>query len=206
MDMFSEACPDVKPMIALVDYNGQEIIDSLKAAHWFENKRNLMLSKGYTNWNEKFFGVRLDTHGGRFAQELDYDTSVRILEDWTGVRGEYNIVAYVMGEKAFNMDEENLIVDKVRKHLFGKGVSAANIINTRKRLNQQGFNDAIIVASSGFNSFKCEVMGSINVPVDMIGTGSFLPDDLGDTHATADIISYDGVPRVKVGREKLLED
>jgi nicotinate phosphoribosyltransferase len=37
-----------------------------------------------------------------------------------------------------------------------------------------------------------------------VGTGSFIPDAWGETYATADIISYDGVPRVKVGREFLL--
>jgi nicotinate phosphoribosyltransferase len=35
------------------------------------------------------------------------------------------------------------------------------------------------------------------------GTGSYLPDRWSETYATADIVAYDGVPRVKVGREFL---
>ena len=35
-------------------------------------------------------------------------------------------------------------------------------------------------------------------------TGSYLPQRWTETYATADIIAYDGEPRVKVGREFLL--
>jgi nicotinate phosphoribosyltransferase len=200
MDMFATACPDQKAMIALVDYNGREVTDSLRAAEWYKERRQR------EGWTDKFFGVRLDTHGGRFAEGLDYETSVQILERWTGVKGEYNIVAHVLGEHAFNMDTENQLVDKVRKVLFGKGVSAANIINVRNELDKAGHYGALVVASSGFDPFKCEVMGAIDAPINMVGTGSFLPKTLSETFATADVISYDGVPRVKVGREYLLED
>ena len=40
--------------------------------------------------------------------------------------------------------------------------------------------------------------------VDTVGTGSFLPERWGETYATADVVSYNGEPRVKVGREFLL--
>ena len=43
-------------------------------------------------------------------------------------------------------------------------------------------------------------------PVDIIGTGSYLPEKWTETYATADIIQYDGVPRVKLGREFLLRN
>ena len=43
-----------------------------------------------------------------------------------------------------------------------------------------------------------------SAPVDMIGTGSFLPQVWSQTYATADIVSYDGQPRVKAGREFLI--
>jgi hypothetical protein len=39
---------------------------------------------------------------------------------------------------------------------------------------------------------------------DVVGTGSFLPDQWNDTYATADIVDYDDKPSVKVGREFLL--
>ena len=47
-------------------------------------------------------------------------------------------------------------------------------------------------------------MGAAKAPIDMVGTGSFLPATLTETYATADIIRYNGVPRVKTGREFLL--
>ena len=40
--------------------------------------------------------------------------------------------------------------------------------------------------------------------IDVIGTGSYLPHRWPETYATADIVAYDGTPRVKVGREFLL--
>ena len=48
-------------------------------------------------------------------------------------------------------------------------------------------------------------MGAARAPLDMVGTGSFLPATLSETYATADIISYGGERRVKVGREFLFD-
>ena len=47
-------------------------------------------------------------------------------------------------------------------------------------------------------------MADTHAPIDVIGTGSFIPDDWHETYATADIVEYDGEARVKVGREFLL--
>jgi nicotinate phosphoribosyltransferase len=71
-------------------------------------------------------------------------------------------------------------------------------------LDKAGFERAMIVGSSGFDPQKCQIFGAANAPIDMVGTGSFLPATLTETYATADIIAYDGEPRVKVGREFLL--
>ena len=49
-------------------------------------------------------------------------------------------------------------------------------------------------------------MASIKAPIDMIGTGSYLPEMWPETYATADIVEYDGKPQVKVGREFLLKN
>ena len=48
-------------------------------------------------------------------------------------------------------------------------------------------------------------MASVNAPIDVIGTGSFLPENWHETFATADIVEYGGRPSVKVGREFLLK-
>jgi nicotinate phosphoribosyltransferase len=196
--MFTERLPDIDRLVALVDFNGKEVTDSLRTADWFFNEAKL-------DKHGKTLGVRLDTHGGRFAEDLDYDKSIDTVGRWLDVDGEYNIVEFVLGPRAFQLDPGNILVDKVRRVLFGSGVSVASIIRTRQALDVSGFKAAMIVASSGFSPQKCQIMGAARAPIDTVGTGSFLPATLTETYATADIIAYDGVPRVKLGREFLFE-
>ena len=188
--MFADMIPDAPAVIALVDFRGEEISDSLKCARWFYEEAKLQ-DKGKT------FGVRLDTHGARFAEGLDYDRSVDTVGAWLDVDGEYNIVEKVIGQQVFQLDAENILVDRVRRILFGAGVSVASIIHTRQEMDKAGYKDTQIIASSGFGPQKCVITGSAKAPLDMIGTGSFLPATLTETYATADIISYDGQQRVK---------
>jgi nicotinate phosphoribosyltransferase len=198
MKLFAKTIPEARSLVALVDYTGEEVSDSLRCARWFYEEARLQDAG-------KEFGIRLDTHGGRFAEGLDYEKSVETVGQWLGMHGEYNIVEQVLGGRAFQLDPNNILVDKVRRILFGKGVSVASIIHVRRALDQAGFNDARIVASSGFDPQKCQVMGAAKAPLDMVGTGSFLPATLTETYATADIIAYNGVRRVKVGREFLFD-
>ncbi len=197
LKMFAETLPDAKSLIALVDYTGEEIKDSLRCAKWFYDEAKL-------GGQGKTFGIRLDTHGGRFAEGLDYEKSVEVVGHWLKVLGEYSIVETVLGGRAFQMDPGNILVDKVRRILFGKGVSVASIIHARLALDEAGYRAAMIVGSSGFDPQKCQIMAAAKAPIDMVGTGSFLPATLTETYATADIIAYNGVKRVKVGREFLL--
>jgi nicotinate phosphoribosyltransferase len=76
----------------------------------------------------------------------------------------------------------------------------------RRALDEAGYSQATITGSSGFDPQKCQIMGAAKAPLNMVGTGSFLPATLTETYATADIIRYDGIRRVKVGREFLHED
>src|SRR3546814_1212084 len=92
------------------------------------------------------------------------------------------------------------------RHLVGTGVSAAAIWYLRENLDRAGFPNVRIVASSGFTPEKCHVMALAQAPVDIIGTGSFLPQRWTETYATADIVDYGGTASVKVGREFLLRD
>jgi nicotinate phosphoribosyltransferase len=89
--------------------------------------------------------------------------------------------------------------------LIGTGVSAAAIWHVRDELDAAGFSSCQIVTSSGFTPEKCRTMALARAPMNMIGTGSFLPGCWHETYATADIIEYDGVPRAKAGREFLLQ-
>jgi nicotinate phosphoribosyltransferase len=131
-------------------------------------------------------GLRLDTHGGRFMEGLDPQRSYAVLERHApeAVRG-------------YRTDAE-------LRHLVGTGVSAAAIWSMREELNSHGWDKVKIIASSGFSPAKCRVMAYARAPIDLVGTGSFLPEDWGETYATADIVAYDGKPMVKVGREFLL--
>jgi nicotinate phosphoribosyltransferase len=198
MKMFAESIPEATMLVALVDYTGEEVTDSLRCAKWFYEEARLQ-DKG------KAYGIRLDTHGGRFAEGLDYEKSVETVGHWLNVHGEYNIVEQVLGGRAFQLDPNNILIDKVRRILFGKGVSVASIIHVRQALDKAGYRQAQVVGSSGFDPQKCQIMGAAKAPLNMIGTGSFLPATLNETYATADIIAYDGVRRVKVGREFLFD-
>ena len=91
------------------------------------------------------------------------------------------------------------------RYLVGPGVSAAALWTLREALDAEDFDRAKIVASSGFGPAKCKVMADAKAPLDMIGTGSYLPERWSETYATADIVAYDGQTRVKVGREFLLK-
>ena len=130
--------------------------------------------------------IRLDTHGSRYVEGLDPSSSYAVLE------------RHVPNATRQYRNETEL------RYLIGTGVSAAAIFHLRERLDLEGFQKVKIVASSGFGPEKCRVMGSVKAPIDVVGTGSYLPDRWTETYATADIIEYDGQPRVKLGREFLL--
>ena len=164
-----------EPLTVLVDYFGREVRDSLAVCERFPE----MAEEGK-------IAVRLDTHGGRFVEGLDTQSAYAVLE------------RHVPRAVRQYRSEEEL------RWLVGTGVSAAAIFYLRDALDEAGFPNTRIVASSGFNFLKCQVMGSVNAPIDVVGTGSFLPDDWRETYATADIVAYNDKPNVKVGREFLL--
>lgn len=173
-EMFHEAHPD-KLLIVLVDYFGQEISDALAVCERFPE----LAQSGA-------LGVRMDTPGGRFAEGLDPAESYAVLER--------NAPKSIRGYR----------VDSELRHLIGPGVSAAAVWHMRESLDRAGFLNVKIVGSSGFGPEKCRVMALADAPIDIVGSGSYLPEKWSETYATADIVSYDGQPRVKVGREFLL--
>ncbi|UCH75857.1 MAG: nicotinate phosphoribosyltransferase [Rhodospirillales bacterium] len=173
-EMFHETFPD-ETLTVLVDYFGHEVADSLAVCARFPE----LAADGRLS-------VRLDTPGSRFCEGLDPTASYAVLDRHVprAIRG-------------YRTEEE-------MRDLVGPGVSAAAIWHMRERLDEAGHDNVRIVASSGFGPHKCKTMAIARAPVDVIGTGSYLPDRWTETYATADIIEYDGEPRVKVGREFLL--
>jgi nicotinate phosphoribosyltransferase len=197
--MYAETHP-ADNLTVLVDFYAREYSDALEVCKWWFN--DYAPRRGGA---PRTLSFRIDTHGDRFAEGLSYERSVEIVCNWLHVVNEYEAVRTVMGEEAFDADTLNVVKDRVRRVLFGTGVSAAAVIHMRQRLDAAGFPAARIVASSGFNLFKCKMFGNARVPVDAIGTGSFIPESYGETFATADIFLYDGEPGIKLGREKIFQ-
>ena len=112
--------------------------------------------------------------------------------------------AYAVLERNAPLSLRGYRTEAELRHLTGTGVSAAAIWRMREELDRAGFPNVRIVASSGFTPAKCKTMAVANAPIDVVGTGSYLPDIWTETYATSDIVEYDGVPSVKVGREFLL--
>jgi nicotinate phosphoribosyltransferase len=173
-EMFYETYPD-EPLTVLVDYFGREITDALEVCRRFPD----LAARGALS-------VRLDTHGGRFIEGLDPGLSYATLE------------RHAAGAIRRYRSPSEL------HYLIGTGVSAAAIWRTREALDEAGFPRVGIIVSSGFTVEKCRVMADARAPISVIGTGSFIPDAWSETYATADIVEYDGVARVKLGREFLL--
>ncbi len=173
-EMYHETFPD-QNLTVLVDYFGHEITDSLAVCDRFRD----LADNGR-------LAVRLDTPGGRFCEGLDPAASYAVLDR--------NAARAIRGYRT----EDEL------RHLIGPGVSAAAIWHMRESLDRQGFTKVKIVGSSGFGPEKCKVMALADAPIDIVGSGSYLPDVWRETYATADIVDYNGEARVKVGREFLL--
>jgi nicotinate phosphoribosyltransferase len=173
-EMFRETFPD-EAMTVLVDYFGREISDALAVCARFPD----LAGAGQLSF-------RLDTHGGRFMEGLNPAESYAVLE------------RHAPGAiRRYRSDAE-------LRFLVGTGVTAAAIWRMREALDHAGYNAVRIVASSGFGVEKCRVMADAKAPIDVVGTGSFIPEQWHETYATADIVEYDGVPMVKIGREFLL--
>jgi nicotinate phosphoribosyltransferase len=174
--LFHETFPDDN-LYVLVDFFGREVADSLEVCRAFPELAH-----------EGRLGIRLDTHGGRFVEGLDTAASYAVLE--THARDAI---------RTYRSETE-------LRWLVGTGVTAAAIYHVRQKLDEAGFDRVKIIASSGFNPKKCKLMASARAPIDVIGTGSYLPEWWSETYATADVIAYGGVPRVKVGREFLFPE
>ena len=120
-ELFRQTVPD-SPLTVLVDYFGQEVTDALAVAEHFRD-----LSEAGQ------LSLRIDTHGGRYVEGLDTQSSYAVLER--------NAPKALRG---YRSDDELRL-------LLGTGVSAAAVWHMREQLNRHGFEKVKIVASSGFD-------------------------------------------------------
>lgn len=170
-----------EPMTVLVDFDGKEVTNSITLVQRFPD----LLKQGK-------LGVRIDTNGASYLEGLDHGRSYDVIEQ---------SIPEILNA---DLDKKQL------EYLIGKGVSAAAIWHLRNELNKAGAEKMQIIASSGFNTAKCKLMNLAKAPLDIIGTGSFLPENWPETYATADIVEYDGtseglIEKVKTGRQYLIE-
>src|SRR5579864_3000823 len=154
-EMFHDAFPD-EPLTVLIDYFGRETSDAVAVCRRFPP----LAAAGR-------LAFRMDTPGGRYCEGLDLARSYEVLERHApqSIRG-YRTEAEL-------------------RHLVGAGVTAAALWRLREALNEAGFAAAKIVASSGFGPEKCRIMAAAAAPIDVIGTGSYLPELWSETYATA---------------------
>ena len=174
-EMFHETFPD-EAMTVLVDYFGREVTDSLER----------LPRASPSSPPQGKLGVRLDTPGSRYRR---------------GPRS----AGLLRGAGAPCAGRRSAAIAARRSCAISSAPASRRPPSTTcaTALNEAGFPKVRIVASSGFDPAKCKVMAEAKAPIDVIGTGSFLPQRWTETYATADIIEYDGVKRVKVGREFL---
>ncbi len=160
----------------LPDFFGREISDSIEVCKAFPNEAASGALK-----------FRLDTHGGRYIEGLDKSAS------------------YAVIERNAPQALRTYLSESWQAHLLGEGVGAAAIWHFREQMDKAGFPHVKIIGSSGFGPEKCKIMRLADAPLDIVGTGSFLPERWLETYATADIIRYGDAFRVKEGREWLID-
>ena len=175
VEMVRERFPE-RPIVALVDYFAREATDALAVCRRFPDEA----ARGALS-------IRLDTPGERYVEGLNAQSSSKLI---------VKAAPEALSEEGEWSEED---------YIIGPGVSAAATFHLRQTLDAAGFPKVKIVCSSGFNVDKCRAFARANAPVDVIGTGSFLPAAWSDSYATADVVAYDGARRVKAGREWLAD-
>lgn len=165
------------PLTVLCDFEGLELTKSIALGKQFPD----LMEQG-------LLSVRIDTHGGRYMEGLDEQGSYDILDKYAP-----DLI-------------QGYLSDEERQFCVGKGVSAAAYWHLRDALNAEGMQQLKIVPSSGFGPHKCQLMAQAGLDNEglLVGSGSFLPQVTKHANATSDTISYDGVPKIKVGREYLI--
>ena len=147
-EMFRETFPD-EPMTVLADYFGREITDGLAVCARFPE----LAAAGRLSF-------RLDTHGGRFLEGLDPAASYAVLE------------RHAPGAIRRYRSETEL------RYLVGTGVSAAAIWRMREALERGRLSRRADRRVVRLRRRKCRVMADARAPIDVVGTGSFIPDAL----------------------------
>lgn len=102
------------------------------------------------------------------------------------------------------LDTSENLVDKSVIPQMGSfrptGVNPPLVWNVRNALDAEGFGEVKIVVSGGLNASRVREFEEEKAPVDVYAVGTWIVHD-GMFDFTADIVTVDGKPQAKVGRE-----
>jgi nicotinate phosphoribosyltransferase len=140
----------------------------------------------------------------KFADRFAHEMNVTVLVDFANDSVKTALeVAHALGADLWGvrLDTSDKLVDEGlrRRGIEQTGVNAELVRLVRSELDANGFNDVHIVASGGFTADRIREFETAGVPVDAYGVGSSLIR--GSNDFTADVVTADGRPAGKVGRE-----
>jgi nicotinate phosphoribosyltransferase len=187
MMQFSRVLPPHIPRIALVDFNNNSVLDTLRVMEAMFKKYIELRDAGNEAEASKYilFGVRLDTSGSL------RDVSVEPL-----------------GDPALDLGVNPRLVFNVRQAMDNASESWS-IPDNWKDTAREYCRNVKIVVSGGFNPEKIKRFEKLDVPVDIYAVGSSLFNNNGGTVTdfTADVVRVkvhgDWIDMAKVGRAPL---
>ncbi len=185
MMAFAEFVPPEVSRIALVDFNNDSVLDSLRVMRAMFTRYAELMTAGDEVEAQKYilFGVRLDTSG-----------SMR------------DVNVPPLGDPALDLGVTPRLVFNVRQAL-DTAWEQWDLSLDQVKIAQDYCRRVKIVVTGGFNPEKISRFEKLNVPVDIYGVGSSLIRNGRDTNTdfTADVvrIKVDGewVDLAKVGRQ-----
>ncbi|HYI19079.1 MAG TPA: quinolinate phosphoribosyl transferase [Solirubrobacteraceae bacterium] len=141
-----------------------------------------------------------------FAARYAGEMNVTVLVDFENDSVETALaVARALGPELWGvrLDTSDRLADRGLLRTLGKdaptGVAPELVRLVRDRLDAEGFGAVRIVVSGGFDEDRIRAFEEDGVPVDSYGVGSSLLRGANDF--TADVVTVDGQPIAKVGRQ-----
>jgi nicotinate phosphoribosyltransferase len=140
-----------------------------------------------------------------FAHRYGDEINVTVLVDFENNSARTAVeVADALGDELWGvrLDTSERLVDETLADLgedAPRGVNVELTRRVRQALDDAGHQRVHIVVSGGFDAAKIRAFEEQEAPVDAYGVGSSLLR--GQNDFTADIVTVDGRPRAKVGRE-----
>lgn len=168
MMAFSEHRPADIPRIALVDFNNDSVIDSLRTMRAMFARYAALMEVGQWDEAEKYvlYGVRLDTSG-----------SLR------------DVNVPPLGDPALDLGVTPRLVFNVRQAVDSAWESWA-LPHEQEEMAKAYCRNVQIVVTGGFNPEKIERFEKLGVPADIYGVGSSLLSNNKETNTdfTADVV------------------